>query len=299
MAVPASSSLPAQDARQVAKAFRTFQQTYAQDVRLLLLPAGTSDPSVNRPTFDQVVGAGLGALNASIDGITANLAAAPTLAATIRGELLGPDANSLQTLLAAIPTPAKVGVVTAGAFTSEGSQIINHVASTVTNQVKTSQGAAAGAAGTTVSQATTRQVLGQVGGAFRGFGQTYSSNVQTVLVPVGTVDASINRPTFDQAIARALNDLNANVVTALGKLPPSLIATLKPTVQNDLLNNGSNAGNNLQSRLLAIRSPVNARDGSLNAFRFASSLNISTAQNLLSRDILVAINQYTTSPTAK
>ena len=37
-------SLPAQDAKQVAQEFRTFQQTYAQDVRTILLPPGRPAP---------------------------------------------------------------------------------------------------------------------------------------------------------------------------------------------------------------------------------------------------------------
>ena len=42
------ASVPAQDARQVAQEFATFQQTYSQDVRSVLLPAGTTNPSTRQ-----------------------------------------------------------------------------------------------------------------------------------------------------------------------------------------------------------------------------------------------------------
>src|SRR5262249_38302999 len=93
-------SLPAQDAQLVLRAFGTFQRTYNQDVRSVLLPVGTTNPSANRPAFDQAVASALVTLNASIGAAIANLPTASSLAATIQGELIGGGSNTLQAMLA-------------------------------------------------------------------------------------------------------------------------------------------------------------------------------------------------------
>ncbi len=135
------ASVPAQDARQVAQAFATFQQTYSQDVRSILLPARTAHPAANRPAFNAAVATALGTLNTSIDARIANLPTASSLDATIQGELLGSGTNTLQTLLGAIPTPRNIGFHGFRAFNRESALFINQVSRNVSSQVKTASAA--------------------------------------------------------------------------------------------------------------------------------------------------------------
>jgi hypothetical protein len=244
----------------------------------------------NRAAFDQAINAALGTLNSTIDTIIANLPSAASLAQTIQGELLGTAPNTLQSMLAAIPTPGSSRFGAARFFRSQGSLFISQTAATVTFQVRTSPAPTG-----SISQSTIQQDLGQVQSAFQSFSQTYFNDVSTILLPAGTTNPSANRAAFDQAIGTALGTLNASIASALSNLPAALTATLNTTVQNDLLSSATNASNNLQSRLAALQTPAGAQGVAPSAFRFGSSLTISSAQNQVTHDILVAINQYNAS----
>jgi hypothetical protein len=281
------ASVPAQDARQVAQEFGTFQQTYSQDVRSILLPAGTTSPASNRATFDAAVATALGTLNSSIDATIANLPTSSSLATTIQGELLGSGPNTLQALLAAIPTPSSISFRSFRVFNREAVLFINQVDGTVTNQVRTAQ-----APSGSISQTTIQQDLGQVQTAFQSFTQTYFGDVQTILLPSGTTNPSANRSAFDQAVGTALTTLNSAVGSALSNLPSSLTATLDTTVQNDLLSGGSSAGNSLQAQLAGLQTPTSTQGFSNFVFRISSSLAISSAQSQVTHDIVIAVNQY-------
>jgi hypothetical protein len=281
------SSVPAQDARQVAQAFGTFQQTYFQDVRSILLPAGTTNPATNRAAFDAAVATALGNLNTSIDTTIANLPASSSLAATIQGELLGSGPNTLQTLLAAVPTPSDISFRSFRTFNREAAVFINQIERTVTSQVSSAQGPSG-----SISTATVQQDLAQVQTAFQTFRQTYFGDVQTILLPSGTTNPSANRMAFDQAIGTALGMLNTSIDSALSNLPSALTATLDTTIQNDLLSSGSSTGNSLQARLAALQTPSSTGSFSNFVFRIGSSLTIGGAQGQVTRDITIAVNQY-------
>ena len=283
-------SVPAQDARQVAQEFRTFQQTYAQDVRSVLLPAGTTAPANNRTAFNAAVTTALGTLNSSIDATIANLPASSSLATTIQGELLGSGTNTLQTLLGAIPTPSNIGFRSFRVFNRESAQFINQFAGNVTNQVRT-----APAPTGSISQTTIQQDLGMVQTAFQTFSQTDSGDIQTILLPAGTTTPSANRAAFDTAVGTALTTLNTNIDSALSNLPSTLTATLDTTIQNDLLTGSSTSGNSLQARLAALQTPSSTQGFMAHIFQFMSSLTIGNAQGQVTRDIVVAINQYNAS----
>ena len=146
------ASVPAQDARQVAQAFGTFQQTYSQDVRSILLPARTDQPG-EQPAGVQCGGhLGLGTLNTSIDATIANLPASSSLATTIQGELLGSGTNTLQTLLGAIPTPSNIGFRSFRVFNRESTLFINQIAGNVSNQVRTASAPTGSISQTTIQQ---------------------------------------------------------------------------------------------------------------------------------------------------
>jgi hypothetical protein len=284
------ASVPAQDARQVAQEFNTFQRTYSQDVRTILLPAGTTNPANNRTAFDSAVVTALGTLNSAIDTTIANLPSASSLAATIQGELLGSGANTLQSLLAAIPTPASVRFGAFRGFAREASFAINQVEGTVTNQVGT-----ASAPTGSVSALTVRQDQVQVQTAFATFTQTYFNDVQTILLPAGTTNPSANQTAFNQAVGTAIGTLNSAIDSALSNLPSSLTSTLDTTIQNDLLMGNSTAGTSLQARLAGIAIPSSTGGFGGSIFQFTSRLDIRSAQSQVSQAIASAVNQYNAS----
>jgi hypothetical protein len=286
-------SLAVQDAQLVSRAFGTFQQTYKQDVQAVLVPPGTTDPSANRAAFDQAVGAALSALDATIDGAVGDLSGASSLEATIRAELLGGGSGTLQGQLAAIPTPASVGSGDVQAFKRAGAQVISQMTTVVTQQILSVPSPSGG-----VGAQTLQQDLNLVRGAFQTLSRTYSSDIRTVLLPPGTIDPSANRPAFDRAVGAALSALDASIDSDLGNLPAAVTAALDTIVRNNLLNNGSNAGNNLQSRLAALPSPTSAQGALLRVFQSTSTLTINTAQAQVKGDVQIAVAQYNASLTS-
>ena len=116
--------------------------------------------------------------------------------------------------------------------------------------------------------------------------------MQTILLPAGTTNPSANRIAFDQAVGTALATLNTNIDSALGNLPATLTSTLDTTIQNDLLSGGSTSGNSLQARLAVLQTPSSPQGFMAHIFQFTSSLTIGNAQGQVTRDIVVAINQY-------
>jgi hypothetical protein len=279
------ASVPAQDARQVAQEFNTFQRTYSQDVDSFL-PPRPSSPFAVRTAFNTAVATALGTLNSSIDSTIANLPAASSLDTTIQGELLGTGTNTLQTLLGAIPTPSGTGFRALRGFNRESSSFINQIEANVTNQVRT-----AAAPTGSISQTTIQQDLILVQTDFQSFSQTYFNDVQTILLQTGTTPSS-NSPAFNQAVATALGTLNANIDTALGNLPASVTATLDTTIQNDLLTGSSTSGTSLQARLAALPAPATTTGFVVRLFQFSSSSIIASVQGQVTGAIVSAVNQY-------
>lgn len=284
-------SVPAQDARQVAQAFATFERTYSQDVRTILLPSGTTDFTASRQAFDKAIGSALADLNTSIDTTIKNLPTAATLQSTVQDELLGSGPNSLSTQLAAIPTPSDLTYRSASSFSREGLRDIYQTAGQVTDQVRI----APAPTGTITAQAV-RQTLQSVENAFRTFNQTYNQAVQSTLLPKGTTDPSTNRAAFNAAVTTALNTLNTSVASAVSTNLSALPPTLATTIQNDLLTTtaspGTTSDNSLQGRLAAITTPSSNRFFPTLAFRFQSYMAIGRADGQVVQDILAAVRQY-------
>jgi hypothetical protein len=279
-------SVPAQDAQLVQQAFGTFQRTYNQNVRTILLPIGTTNPAANRTAFDVATATALGTLDTSIAAAVANLPTASSLAATIHGELIG-GSTTLQGMLLAIPTPGSLSFRSVRNFTRVASADINQSAFTVVQQVRSAPGPSG-----SIGQQTVQQDLGQVQAAFRTFNQTYFNDVKTILLPTGITNPSPNRAAFDQAVGAALVTLNTSIDSALSNLPSSLTATLDATIKNDLLSSGSTPASSLQSRLASLQTPTSTQNFSVRIFQFGSSLNIGSAQSQVTRDILVAVSQF-------
>jgi len=284
-------SVPAQDARLVAQAFATFERTYTQDVRTILLPTGTTDFTASRQAFDKAIGSALADLNTSVGTAVNNLPTAATLQTTVQNELLGTGTNSLSTQLAAIPTPKDLSFRSASSFSREGRQDIFQSAGQVTDQVRN----APAPTGTITAQAV-RQTLSQVEDAFQTFSQSYNQAVQSTLVPKGTTDPSTNRTAFNAAVATALNALNTSVQTAVSTNLPTLPPTLAVTIQNDLLSASASSAagtdRSLQGRLAAIPSPSSNRFFPVLAFRAQSYFVGGRADGQVVQDILAAVRQY-------
>jgi hypothetical protein len=280
------ASIPAQDAQLVRQAFQQFDQTYLTDVRTILLPSGTTDPSANRAAFDTAVGTALGDLNTAIDSAIGNLPNAATLEAEIEAELLGTASTSLQSELAAIPTPTAVTFSTTRSFVRSSQGDIGQVAATVTQQV-----ASAPLPTGAITTATVQTDLQAIRSAFQTFSQSYNTAVKTTLLASGTTPTA-NRAAFDTAVGTALTTLNTSITSALSNLPTSVATSLTTTIQNDLLTGTQTAGTDLQARLTALKTPTTTRGFGTWFFRLGSSLNIGFAQGQVIHDLAVAVNAY-------
>jgi len=283
-------SVPAADARLVLREFRTFEQTYAQDVRTILLPTGTTNPSTNRAAFDAAIATALGTLNSAIDADIQNLPTAAALTTTIRSELLGTGSTTLQSQLAAVASPTTNTLRAEYRFGRVGQSIVERTGYQVGQQVRTAPAPTGG-----VDVATLRADLVQVNAAFRTYQQSYNTAVNTVLLPAGTTNPSTNRAAFDTAVGTALTTLNTSIASALGNLPTSVKASLATTLSNDLLTGTSTTGTSLQARLAALTTPTSARGFSPFFFRVQSSLNVQFAQGQVYQDIIAAARQFNTA----
>ncbi len=99
-------------AGQVHDAFKAFGAAYANEVKTILLPSGTTDPSANRAAFDAAVANDLATLNASVATAVSGLptALANSLTAIAANDLLTGNpatGKSLQESLLGIKTPAR------------------------------------------------------------------------------------------------------------------------------------------------------------------------------------------------
>ena len=280
------ASLPVKDAQLVRQAFQQFDQTYLKDIQTILLPSGTTDPSANRAAFDKAVGTALTTLNSSIDTAIGNLSTAATLEAEIGAELLGTATTSLQSQLAAIPTPTAVTFSTTRTFVRSSQGDIGQVSATVTQQV-----ASAPLPTGAITTATVQTDLQAIRSAFQTFNQTYNTAVKTTLLASGTTPTA-NRAAFNTAVSTALTTLNTSITSALSNLPTSVSSSLSTTIQTDLLTGIQTAGTDLQARLTALKTPSTTGGFGTWFFRLGSSLNIGFAQGQVINDLAVAVNAY-------
>jgi hypothetical protein len=128
------------DLKAAATAFATFASTYRTDVKTILLPTGTTNPSANRAVFDSAVATALGTLNSSVAAAVANLPAAvtTTLVPTLKNDLLTASPStgkSLQERLAAIATPASTGPVSSFLFSFRSSSAIARAGEMVASDI--------------------------------------------------------------------------------------------------------------------------------------------------------------------
>lgn len=90
--------------RAIREAYREFLEDYFRAAQRWLGPATPGDPAANRASFDALVAAALGRLDAQAAAIVAPFATKAE-ATTLHAAILGPEPASLQSRLAALPTP--------------------------------------------------------------------------------------------------------------------------------------------------------------------------------------------------
>jgi hypothetical protein len=270
----------------VAQAFASFAKSYAADVKTILFASGTTNPSTNRPAFDTAVGTLLTSLNTTIAADVANLPTATSLKSTIQGQILGTTATSLQGALAEVASPTTNTRRAAFTFSFLAAIDIGQTAAQVTAEVRS-----APAPSGTIPGSTVFGDMNAIHAAFQTFGQTYSTDISTILNPTGTTNPSANRSAFDSAIGSALATLQTNVNAAIANLPTSVTTSLATTIQSDLLTGTSTTGTSLQSILAALASPTTSKS-SLRAFQAAALLDASIAEGKIEGSVIVAVSRY-------
>ncbi len=98
------------DLTAVNTAFQTFRQSYANNVKMLVPPAGTTVPVASRATFDAAVAIDLATLNANVATALSNLptSVSAALKTTVKNDLLRATTpgSDLQSRLASLRTPS-------------------------------------------------------------------------------------------------------------------------------------------------------------------------------------------------
>lgn len=265
-------SLPAQDARQVARAFETFEHAYETAVRTDLL---VKVPNTTQFTKD--ASAAFTALNSSLTTAISNLPTASALGTTIQGQV-----NNLQTELNGLTTtpPAARKLLRQVDFdiSQTSFQVVQEVRSAPTPTG-------------TVDSATLSRALESVFRAFGTFNKAYSSAIQKDLLAPKTTNPSSNSVAFQNDVSTALTSLSGDVTAALSGLPPALTTTLKTTVQNDL----TTGSTSLQAQLQGIALPQNTNFFTTLLFRFRSGSTIVGGQAQVVHDIVNAVHTYNNS----
>jgi hypothetical protein len=290
-------SLPAADARAVAKAFETFEQSYYKDVTTILAPAGTTNPASNRAAFDAQVGTDLMTLNSAIDTAIANLPTASTLDTTIQAELLTsatpPTTPPLQTQLSGIASPTSAMGRSIRMFLFQSFRDIDKTSFQVTQQVRSAPAPAG-----TIDATTVENLLSSISSAFETFGQTYSTDVKTILFASTGTPAS-NRAAFDTAVGTALQTLQSSVTSSLSTSLSSFatfpLSTLTTTVQNDLTGTQTTPPKSLQTNLAALKTPGSTGFFARFLFQARSFGTIGNGEYQVFHDILSAVKTYNMS----
>lgn len=277
------SSVTAQDAVAVSKAFGGFEQNYANDVRTILYAPGTTNPSANTTAFQTKVATDLGTLNTSIDAAIANLPDAATLGATIQAELLGPASGmttTLQSQIDALTIPTQTGRRAESNLINQGFRATDQTAGQVIKQVRTASPPTG-----TIAPSTVQTLLGSINTAYRTFSTAYFNDVKTP--PTGGLTG---------ALPGLLNTLSGSINSAVtaANLPSSVSSSLTTTLTNDILTSGT-ATTSLQSRLSALTPPTKTTGFGVIVFDFRSLLIIGGSQGQVNHDVISAINTYNAS----
>jgi hypothetical protein len=286
---------PTTATKAVQQAFRTFDQSYANDVFTILY--GSGGPSATtRTAFDTQVGKDLQTLQTAVDSAISGLATASTLTATVNGELTGSASTTLQSELAAIPTPsAPTGFFRfffGGPFRFLGTSNsdIGQTAQQVEQQVQTASTPA-----NAISVATVQSLLQTVNTAFATFVTSYNTDVANNLT-----GSSPSQTNFNAAVAKDLGTLNSTITAAVSSttaLAP-IASTLTTTITNDLLTPSTGAtGASLQERLAALPVPTGGNFFAQFWFRLGSRFTIGAGQAKVTSDIISAVKTYNTSLT--
>jgi hypothetical protein len=99
--------------------------------------------------------------------------------------------------------------------------------------------------------------------SFETFEQSYTKDVQTILLPSGTTTPASNRAAFDTQVGTDLTTLNTSIDTIIANLPTATNPTLSSTIQSDLL---GTATTSLQGALAAIASPTSTSRSATRSF---------------------------------
>jgi hypothetical protein len=298
-----SFAIPAQvqNLQSVRVAFDTFMTQYVQAFdRVLLAPApdGSVNPAANRAAFDQRVDQDLIQLdNAIVSAIsTSNLPNSQALIAQVQSAIVGDSAQSLQSRLAALPTPPTspgTQATTVLAATQNLSQIIRTVESLFPStpratNVPSGMELITKPLSTTRTPETTQSsasvlLTHKVRQAYTSFLQSYFHAVQDVLLAPGadgTINPVANRAAFDARVNTSLNSLNGAISSAFGKTPQASPVVAK--VQQVLVGPGANS---LEAQLKALPSPASAQGQPLTLFGLDSTRAIGSSLALMMGDV--------------
>jgi hypothetical protein len=282
-----SASPQVQDARAAQQAFNTFSAAYTHDFRTILYGADSSgniNPAANRARFDAQVAIDLSTLNTSLAKAVSNLSSASMLTTTIQADLLGTDANSLQSLLKGLATPTGVFTSSQRQFIAGARSAINAVDNQVISLIRSAANTNPTPTPTPPTTPPTVQDARAIQREFGTFVRSYFTDVRTILFQAGTdgsINPAANRASFDAQVATDLNTLSASITTTLGNVPSS--GTLLTKVQDALVGAGSDS---LKSRLAAIPTPTSRFGFSSVIFTVNSNVSIGFANGQVLRDVL-------------
>ena len=127
----------------VSTAVQTFRTAYGAALSTTLYaPAadGSIGPAANRPAFDAQVATDLATLDASVAAAIAPLPNSAALVASSRAAINGSASTSLQSELAALPTPSGPYTTSARTFSAQSGAAINGLQASIFSQIATTYG---------------------------------------------------------------------------------------------------------------------------------------------------------------
>ena len=266
------------DVREVTGDFAAFVQAYSSDAANILFSTAGSRADA-RPSFDQTVADRLSQLRSQI---SADLSTRPApVQQTIGGQLTGDDASSLQSRLAALPTPAGSSAGSMRSFLRQSNQAIFQTRAQILAEVREAP---------PISNAVMQADVAGVKSAFADFRQEYGTEFKSILLPGAPKQ---NRQAFDAAVAASLVTLNDNLTAATSDLPPAVQTSLSATIQSDLLTaNEITPGASLESRLVALSTPPRTSWFSKFVFKITSGLITAAARSQVVSALAAAIRQF-------
>jgi hypothetical protein len=300
-----SVTLPSQvpvNSPQVKAAFAAFDQSFLNAVDNVLLapgPNGLVVPSANRAAFDAAIE---GSLEALATALLQSLGTSPTAspaATQVSAAITGGGSSSLESQIQALTVeaieqalPPIPNVVAA----STGEAPIPLVMTTA-EQVRptlrpptSSEDLAANfiAESTSSSSSASARAATDVRSAFNSFLADYFKAVQGVLLApdaAGQVSPQGRRAAFDARVGQALQALDIQLTSALGRYPGA--SALAPQIKSALEGAGASS---LKGQLANLPTP-DGPQAAVRDFTLGSTRAIAQALSLISGDVTKALTQ--------